>query len=359
MPFSLSEVLEWTGGRLANAGALGSRAGGIRVEKPAQIAGSGSSDLVFFFSREYQKDLPSAAPGIMVTGEAFVKSMEAAGLPLWQSSAVVACADPYLAMALMSAKFAAVMSTVAHVPAVAGRGKTAIHASAVVHPEALIADGASIGAHAVIERGASIGGGTVVYPGCFVGPGAVIGRDCVLFPNVTVYEWTRVGDRVRLHAGVVLGADGFGYAPRRDDGSVTGHQKIFHLGRVEIGDDVEIGASSCVDRGTFGETRIGAGAKLDNHVHVGHNATVEEGAILCGGICLAGRAHVGRFVYVGGMTGISNDVHVGDGANIGACSLITKDVPPGGAAVGNPQRDYRDHFKAHAMLSRLTENRHK
>jgi UDP-3-O-[3-hydroxymyristoyl] glucosamine N-acyltransferase len=265
-------------------------------------------------------------------------------------------------MALLSEKFAGALSTVAHPPG-ASRGDSRIHASAVIHASAKIAAGVQVGAHCVIEAEARIGAGSVLYPGCYVGPSCSLGEDCVLFPGVTLYEWTELGKRVRIHAGAVLGSDGFGYAPVKAPGAeggkpgVVGHQKIYHLGRVVVGDDVEIGANSCVDRSTFGETRIDRNSKLDNLVHLGHNARLEEGAIVCGGTCLAGNASVGKYAYVGGLTGVANQVHVGDGASVGALTLVTKDVPPGSTAVGNPQREYREHFKAHATLSRLVKSR--
>jgi UDP-3-O-[3-hydroxymyristoyl] glucosamine N-acyltransferase len=155
----------------------------------------------------------------------------------------------------------------------------------------------------------------------------------------------------------VIGSDGFGYAPKKQGSQVTGHQKIYHLGRVVVGDDVEMGANCCVDRSTLGETRIEKNSKLDNLVHLGHNSYLGEGAVICGGTCLAGNARVGKYAYVGGLTGIGNHVHVGDGATVGALTMVTKDVQAGGTAVGNPQRDRREHFRAHALLSRLLEER--
>jgi UDP-3-O-[3-hydroxymyristoyl] glucosamine N-acyltransferase len=354
MSFSVSELVSWTGGRVANEAALGARLGSIRVERPAPLGASGPADIAFFFNREYEAELPGAKPGVLLTGVPFARPLEAAGLPLWSQSAVLVCEDPYLAMAVLSGKFAERASSVAHLKRAV---KTSVHPSAVVHPTAELGEGVQVGPNCVIADRARIGAGTVLYPSCFVGPAAVIGEDCVLFPSVVVYEWTQIGSRVRIHANSTLGSDGFGYAPRKADGKVTGHQKIFHLGRVIVGDDAELGANCCVDRGTFGDTVIGRNAKLDNQVHVGHNATVEEGAILCGGTCLAGSSSVGKYAYVGGLTGIANKVHVGDGASVGACSLLTKDVPPGTAALGNPQREYREHFKAHAALNRLMESR--
>jgi UDP-3-O-[3-hydroxymyristoyl] glucosamine N-acyltransferase len=287
---------------------------------------------------------------VLITGEDFVKPLSAAGLPLWKTSAVIACSDPYYAMALLSEKFAEKLSSVAHlgIPRVAE-----IHPTAVIHPLAEVASGVSIGAHCVVEAGAKIGIGSVLYPGCYVGPGAKLGDRCVLFPGVTLYEWSELGNRVRVHAGAVIGSDGFGYAPKKEGDRVVGLQKIHHLGKVVIEDDVEIGANTCLDRATFGETRVRRGAKLDNQVHIGHNAEVGDWSAIAGGTALAGSAKIGRFVQMGGLTGVTNQVVVGDGAQVGAVSLVTKDVAPGSTAVGNPQREYREHFRAHAALNKL------
>lgn len=357
--FTVTQILEWTSGRVANAEALGSTLASVFVEVPAALAGSGPTDCCFFFSKDYQAELVTAAPGILITGEAFVAPLAASGLPLWKKSVVIACADPYLAMGILSEKFADELSSVAHLPEhLANRvGPAEVHPSAVVHPEARIADGVSVGPNCVIEAGARIGRGSILYPRVYVGKNVEIGEACVFFPGVTLYEMTKIGNRVRIHAGSSLGSDGFGYAPRTEDGKPIGHQKIYHLGRVNVGDDVEIGANTMVDRATFGETSIGKGAKLDNHVHIGHNSTIHEGAILCGGVCLAGGTVIGRFAYVGGMAGIGNKAALGDYAKIGAMSLVDKDVPPGGTSVGNPQRTHRNHFKAHAILNRLVAER--
>ncbi len=357
--FSVAEILEWTSGRLANAEALGSSASKIAVESPYALAGSGPRHCAFFFSRDYESELPFAFPGVLITGEPFVAPLEGSGLPIWKNTAVIACKDPYFAMALLSERFAAELSTVAHLPSVllAKGGLGVVHTTAVVHPTAVIASGVEIGAGCVIEADARIGKGSVLYPRVFIGPGVQVGEACVLFPGVTLYEWTALGNRVRIHAGSTLGADGFGYAPRFVEGKPVEQRKIYHLGKVVVGDDVEIGANTMVDRATFGETSIGAGAKLDNHVHIGHNSTIREGAIICGGVCLAGGTLIGRFAYIGGMAGIGNKAAIGDYARVGAMSLVDKDVPAGGTSVGNPQRSHRDHFKAHAILNRLVAER--
>lgn len=355
--FAVNEVAHWVDGRVVNTSELGPLLEEIRVSRPGSLAGSQPLDLVFFFSRAFEHELPSVRAGILITGELFVKPLKLAKLSFWNQTAVIACADPYLALALLSEKFAAVLSSVAHMGAVQNSNPPEVHPTAVVDPTAELGERVKVGPYCVIEAKARIGAGTTLYAGCTVGPGCVIGENCVLFPRVTLYEWTEIGNRVRLHSGCVLGSDGFGYAPKKQGEKVSGHQKIFHLGKVVVGDDVEIGANSTVDRGTIGKTQICNQVKLDNLVHIGHNAHLEEGAVVCGGTCLAGNSSLGKFTYIGGLTGITNHVHVGDGASVGSLSLVTKDVPAGGTAVGSPQREYHEHFRAHALLSRMLSKR--
>jgi UDP-3-O-[3-hydroxymyristoyl] glucosamine N-acyltransferase len=356
MSFAVSEILALTQGRLANEGELGSAIGGIRVERPAPLASAGAGDVAFFFSREYEKEVVGTRAGVLITGEAFVKPIQAAKPPFWGKTAVIACKDPYLALAILSEKFAQSLSPSAHL---ASTGDGIIHPTAVVHPTAKVAKSVSVGAHSVVEADAVIGEGSVVYPGCYIGPKVSIGERCVLFPGVKIYEWCRIGNRVRLHAGAVIGSDGFGYAPIRDGAKVVGHQKIYHVGKVVIGDDVEVGANTCVDRGTFDDTILERNVKLDNLVQVGHNARLEEGAVVCGKTGLAGSTRLGRYCYVGGLTGVANKVHIGDGASVAALTLVSKDVPAYGTALGNPQRAQGEHFKAHALLNRLLSDRKK
>jgi UDP-3-O-[3-hydroxymyristoyl] glucosamine N-acyltransferase len=356
MALTVSELLKVTGGKLANDSELGGDVLARAVDKPAPLLGSVASNISFFFSKEYQMELLRAAPGVLVTGDLFVAPMKQAGLPLWKKTAVIACADPYLAMAKVSERFAEEWSHGAHLkrPTVG-----AVHPSAVVSKDAQVDRTATIGAHCVIESGARISAGTVLYPGCYVGRGVAIGEDCVLFPHVSIYEDCQVGNRVRLHSGVVVGADGFGYAPRTEAGQVVEHLKIYHLGRVVIGDDVEVGANTCIDRGTLGETVIERMAKIDNLVQVAHNCHVGEGAILCGEVGMAGSSSVGKFAYVGGAAAISNKVKVGDRAQVGAMSGLTKDVPAGEVAIGYPQRSGREFYRVHALLNKLLDERSK
>ncbi|MFZ9596185.1 MAG: UDP-3-O-(3-hydroxymyristoyl)glucosamine N-acyltransferase [Bdellovibrionia bacterium] len=363
MGLTAQEILERTGGAVVNLEALRLAQvpwQGRDILKPASLGISKSSDLAFFFSKAFEEELKTANPGVLVIGEAFAQPLEQAKLPFWNHTVVIACKNPYLILAQLSEVFAEGLSTVAHAVGSSDelQGQAPeVHPTAVVAPSVQLGRGVRIQAHCVVEEGCELGEGVQLYPGCYLGPGCKVGRFSVLFPRVTLYEWTQIGERVRIHAGSVLGSDGFGYVPKRESGQMRGHQKIYHLGQVVVEDDVEIGANSCIDRGTFGETRIGRSSKLDNLVHVGHNSTLEQGAVICGGTCLAGHASIGKFATIGGLTGIGNHVHVGEGSQVGALSMITKDVPPGETVVGNPQRTYKEHFRAHALLSQLVLQR--
>ena len=356
MSFSVDQICEWISGKVVNANALSRSADSIVIRNLSPLAQARDQDLAFFFNPQYQNDLLQSRAGVLITGNPFVKPLEASGIPQWKSSAVIATADPYYAMAVLSKHFAKDLSSVAHCER---SQESTIHPTSVVHPSATIGAGVSIGAHSVIEEGVVIGAGSVIYPGCFLGSKVSVGENCVLFPRVTLYEWTQIGNRVRIHAGSVIGADGFGYAPVREGDQVVDHQKIYHLGKVIVGDDVEIGANSCVDRGTLSDTIIESKAKIDNQVQLGHNVHIHEGAIICGTTGIAGSSSVGKFAYVGGMVGIANKVHIGDRANVGGCSLVSKDVPEGETYVGNPAREKNKHFRLHAMLNRMLAEKNK
>ncbi len=200
-----------------------------------------------------------------------------------------------------------------------------VAAAARVHPEARVADSARIGHGAVVEAGAAVGADSVVGPGCVVGRGAVIGAECVLHGNVVVYRGVTVGDRAIVHAGAVLGADGFGFAS--DGGRLV---KVHQLGGVEIGDDVEIGAGTTIDRGTLDSTVIGRGVKIDNQVQIGHNTRIGEDTVVCGCVAIAGSVVVGRRCVLGGGSGVAGHLSIADGTRISAMSLVSRTIAEAG-----------------------------
>ncbi len=226
-----------------------------------------------------------------------------------------------------------------------------------VSGQAFVSDGAEIDGQAAvlpfafIGEGARIGAGSVLHPGVYVGVGSKIGRDCTLYPNVTVREGVAIGDRVRIHAGSVIGADGFGYIIREGR-----HIKIPQVGGVVIEDDVEIGACTTIDRATTGNTLIGRGAKIDNLVQIAHNVKIGAGSIVVAQAGVAGSSTLGNYVIVAGQAGIADHVRIEDGAVVGANS----GVMPGtslskGAYAGSPVMPHRQWLKAMSLTARLPE----
>ena len=225
-----------------------------------------------------------------------------------------------------------------------------------IHATAIVADGASldadvsVGAWTVVEPGAQIGPGTIVFPGCYIGKDCRIGRDCVIYPHAVLYPGVKIGDLVIVHAGVVLGADGFGFV---FDG--TRHVKIPQVGHVTIGSDVEIGANSCVDRGALDETVIHEGVKIDNLCQVAHNVQIGPHAIIASQTGIAGSSRVGSQATIGGQVGIGDYCRIDDHATVGSqCGILSrKRVPAGEVYWGTPARPLKAIKVQQAYLSRL------
>jgi UDP-3-O-[3-hydroxymyristoyl] glucosamine N-acyltransferase len=225
-----------------------------------------------------------------------------------------------------------------------------VHPTAVVDPAASVAPTASVGPYAVVERGARIDAGARVFPFCYVGEDCVVGAETVLYPHVVLYQDVRVGARCVVHAHAVLGADGFGFAW---DGSRQ--VKIEQVGAVRIGDDVEIGAGSAVDRATSGTTRIDDGVKVDNLVQIGHNVEVGEHSLICGQAGVAGSSVLGRRVTMAGQSAVVDHVTVGDGVTLAARAAASRDIAEPVVHYGFPARP--DGLRIAAALAELPQLR--
>jgi UDP-3-O-[3-hydroxymyristoyl] glucosamine N-acyltransferase len=211
------------------------------------------------------------------------------------------------------------------------RPERGIHPSAVVARDASVAATATVGPLCVVESGARVGARTHLQAGVFIGRGARVGDDCWLMPQCVVAAECTLGHRVQLQPGVVVGGDGFGYE------FVGGrHERVPQIGTVVIGDDVEIGANSTVDRARFGETVVGEGTKIDNLVQVGHNAVIGKHCLVCGQVGIAGSSTLEDYVVLGGQVGLAGHLTVGQGAKVGAQSGVAKDVPAGASVFGTP-----------------------
>ncbi len=222
------------------------------------------------------------------------------------------------------------------------------HPTCFVDPSATVHPSASIGPCSVVGAGASIAEGVMLMANVTVGPDASVGRGTVLHPGVVIGERCRVGAGCILHGGAVIGADGFGYRP-----SAHGPVKVPQIGTVEIGDQVEIGANSCIDRAKFGATTIGSGTKIDNLVQIGHNCRIGRGCLICGMCGMAGSVTIGDGVIIGGHVGIADNLTVGARAVIAAKSGLMNDVPAGETWWGFPAIPARDAARAYAIHRHL------
>ncbi len=225
-----------------------------------------------------------------------------------------------------------------------------IHSSARVGHGAKLGKDVSLDEYAVIGRGAELGDGAWIGAHAVIGDGVRIGAQSRIYPNVTVYSGTEVGARVRIHAGAVIGSDGFGYVFQ--DGA---HAKIPHVGRCIIGDDVEIGANTTVDRGSIDDTVIGAGTKIDNLVQIGHNCRIGKLCLIMAQVGLAGSAHIEDGCVLAGQAGVGGHLTIGAGARIAGQAGVFADVPAGETWSGYPARPHREALRATGALFKLPE----
>lgn len=225
-----------------------------------------------------------------------------------------------------------------------------VHPSSVIETGALVDPTAHIGPFATIGDGSVIGSHAVILAGVAIGRRCRIGQGAVLHPHCVLYDDTEIGAGSVIHAGAVLGSDGFGYATRRGV-----HHKVPQVGKVIVGEEVEIGANSAVDRATFGETRIGAGSKIDNLVQVGHNVDMGRACILSGQAGIAGSARLGDGVVLGGQSGCAGHLDVGDGAQVAAKSAVFQTVEAGKRVGGIPAVDLRQWRRQVTLISRLQD----
>mgnify|MGYP004514306629 FL=1 len=228
--------------------------------------------------------------------------------------------------------------------------KTGVSPQAYISPTAKLGKDCYVGPFACIGEGTVIGDGCQIYPHAVVGDNVKMGNDCILYPNTTVYQGCKIGNNVTLHAGSVIGADGFGFAPNAD-----GYDKIPQIGIVTIEDNVEIGANTCVDRSTMGSTVIRKGVKLDNLVQVAHNVEIGENTVMSAQVGIAGSTKVGSWCMFGGQVGIAGHITIGDKTFLGAQSGVPGSLKGGEELIGTPPMNPRNYFKSQAIFRRLPD----
>lgn len=333
MRAKISEIVALLGGTLIQGD------GDAEVTGIASLNEAASNQLSFFGNAKYRKDFLKTKAGAVIVPR---EPGEVPAIP-----ALIAVENPILAFDIVVRRFGA--PEIEFVPGI--HPKAEVANGAILNPERVRID-----AFAVIEQGARIGDGSWIGANCFVGRDAVLGADCRLYPLVSVREGSLLGNRVIVHGGTVIGADGYGYE------FVEGrHQKIRQAGIVEIEDDVEIGANSTIDRARFGSTLIGEGTKIDNLVQIGHNAQIGKHCLIVAQSGISGSARVGDYVTIAAQTGVAGHIHIGDKAILGGRTGAISDLPGGETYFGYPAKPMKEWSRRQmhakripAILERLT-----
>lgn len=300
------------------------------VDGVAPVDEATSSQLAFLAVRRYLRYVDASAAA------AFLVSPELREhVPDGRTCIVVD--DPYPALRTLLAHFVPERPT-----------EQGVHPTAVLGRGVELGPGVSIAPYAVLGPDVRIGAGSVVGAHTVVGRGSSVGAGCYLHPHVVVYEECVIGSEVVVHSGACIGPDGFGYT--LVDGE---HRKMPQVGRAVIGDRVEIGANTTIDRGSLGDTVVGEGVKIDNLVQVAHNVRIGARSLLAALVGIAGSTRLGRRTWVGGQAGVINQIEVGDEARIAVASAVMRDVPPGQTVSGSPARPHRAEMRKQAYLARL------
>lgn len=321
MDLLLREVREIIGGELHGDGET-------RITGVGGLRHAREGDLAFVKDPNYYGDARQTSASALVTPER-----------IDLSKPQIVAENPYEAFAQLLHKVAEERRAVPE----------GVHPSAIVEEGVQLGPGVGIGAHVVISRGAVVGARTIIYPNTTIGEGTRIGADGVINSNVSIREHLRLGDRVVIHGGTVIGADGFGFILDGGEAII----KIPQVGTVIIEDDVEIGACCTIDRAALDATWVKRGVKMDNHCHIGHNAVIGEHCMLVAYAKVGGSTILGRGVVLGEDVGITNNITIGDGVRIGGGARVFRSVPPGTECWGAPARELSEEKRVQASLRKL------
>lgn len=317
-------VAELVGGRLIGDGTR-------EIRMVGSLERAGPSALTLAMSARYRNGLARTGAGAVLHPEAL------SGAPCGAAARIVV-ADPQRALLI-------VLPMLYPEPA----HQTGVDPSAAVGAGAVVASDASVGPHAVIGAGARVGARVRIGAGAVLAEGVQVGEESVIEPNAVLYRGTRVGRRCVVQGGTIVGSAGFGFRS-----SAEGHIRVPHVGGCILEDEAEIGAACTIDRGTLDDTVIGRGTKLDNLIHVGHNVRIGARCLLMAGTVIGGSTMIGDGVIISGNCTLRDHLTVGNGARIGACSVVTIDVPGGREYSGYPARPHRETLRAQAAMTRLS-----
>jgi len=322
MPFTAAEIAKHLQGEVVGDAST-------VLKNFAQADKAQPGDLVFAENEEYFQTAEKSAASAILVNEQFTSDKKV----------LIRVKNPRVA-------FAKVLPLFFPEPKFAA----GIHANAVVAPSAKIDPTAHVGPFCVIEAGAKIGARTVLRGGNHVGADCELGSDSQLFPNVTIYPVTKIGCRVRIHSGTVVGSDGFGYV--FDAGA---HLKVPQIGNVIIGDDVEIGANVAIDRGALGSTIIGKGTKIDNLVQIAHNVVIGENCLVVAQVGIAGSTKLGSYVVLAGQAGLAGHLKIGNQVTVAAQSGVMNSIPEGEKWLGSPAQPDKQVKRQWIAIQRLPE----
>jgi len=293
------------------------------------LALAGPGEIAPLFSRKYLPELAASRAGVVLCAEGFAPA----------GRTCLISANPKLDWARVVALFARPQGCL-----------TGVSPQAYVHPEASLGPDCTVYPFAFVGARAVVGAGSALFPGVYVGEDCVLGASCTLYPNCVLMAGTVLGERVAVHAGTVLGSDGFGYAQ-----GPAGHVKIPQVGNVVIGNDVEIGANTAIDRAALDATRIGDGTKIDNLVQIAHNVETGRHCLIISQVGIAGSTKLGHGVVLAGQAGLRDNISLGDGVQVAAQSGVGVDLPPGALVGGSPSMDAATFLKMSLMLPKLPE----
>lgn len=337
---TLTELLAFLQQQGLQAQLIDEAAANIKIQGIGSLQQASAQEISFLSNPQLQHQLASCqAAAVIMTRQVYEQLPEAPGF------AVVLFDQPYLMYALIAQWFD--QSRLATLP-------QGIHPTAVIDPSAHLAEGVHIGPYCVIEANAVIGPRSRLGAATVVGAGTAIGADALIHPRVTLYHQITVGDRVIIHSGAVIGADGFGFAPHPQGGWA----KIAQLGGVSIGHDVEIGANTTIDRGALDNTVIGNGVKLDNQIMLGHNVHVGDHTAIAACVGVAGSTHIGARCIVGGAAMLSGHLHIADDVQISGGTAVTSSITQAGRYSGvYPFAEHKQWQYNAAVISQLSQLR--
>ena len=307
----------------------------VLISAPAKIEEAGPGSITFLANPAYEHHLYSTGASAVLVSNDF---------------------QPKEAISPTLLRVADVYGTVSNLLAVyqqdeAAQTRRAVSANAAVDPKALLGTDVRVGKFSVVEEGAAIGAGTVILDQVYVGPNVVIGKNCTIYPGVRILRDCVVGDNCILHANVVIGGDGFGFAPDPETGK---YNKVPQVGNVVLENDVEIGANTTVDRATMGSTILRNGVKLDNLIQIAHNVEIGENTVIAALAGVAGSAKIGANCRIGGQVGVAGHTVMHDGTQIAAqTGIISNVTKPGATLVGSPHMDFKDYMRSYAVFKNL------